>query len=217
MNKFYKVMKGIFGGLFKCLYRVKVVNRENEVFDRPFIVCANHTSMMDGPVVMVSLKTQIRCMTKKEVFKIPGVGLFLKSMGAFPIDRKKGDIAAVRQTLDILKDGSSIAVFPQGTRMPHVHPRDAEIKSGIGMFADRAGVGILPVCIKTKKNKVRIFRRTRCIIGKYISPEELKFEGVSGRDRFQKIAEYSFAKVAELYENEEAAEKAKKEKKAKKK
>ena len=116
MNKFYKIMKGIFGGLFKCLYRVKVVNKENEIFDRPFIVCANHTSMMDGPVVMVSLKNQIRCMTKKEVFKIPLVGLFLRSMGAFPIDRKKGDIAAVRQTLDILKEGSSIAVFPQGDR-----------------------------------------------------------------------------------------------------
>ena len=125
-------------------------------------------------------------------------------------------IAAVRQTLDILKDGNPIAVFPQGTRMPYVHPRDAEIKSGIGMFADRAGVGILPVCIKTKKNKVRIFRRTKFIIGDYIPPEDLKFEGVQGRERFQKIAEYAFSKVTELYEAEEAKERAKKEKKGKK-
>ena len=216
MNKFYKVMKAIFGGFYKCLYRVKIYNKEKEVFDRPFIVCANHTSMMDGPVVTVGLKNQIRCMAKREVFKIPFVGMFLKSMGAFPIDRKKGDIAAVRQTLDILKDGNPIAVFPQGTRMPYVHPRDAEIKSGIGMFADRAGVGILPVCIKTKKNKVRIFRRTKFIIGDYIPPEDLKFEGVVGRERFQKIAEYAFSKVTELYEAEEAKERAKKEKKGKK-
>ena len=216
MNKFYKVMKAIFGGFYKCLYRVKIYNKEKEVFDRPFIVCANHTSMMDGPVVTVGLKNQIRCMAKREVFKIPFVGLFLKSMGAFPIDRKKGDIAAVRQTLDILKEGNPIAVFPQGTRMPYVHPRDAEIKSGIGMFADRAGVGILPVCIKTKKNKVRIFRRTKFIIGDYIPPEDLKFEGVVGRERFQKIAEYAFSKVTELYEAEEAKERAKKEKKGKK-
>lgn len=217
MNKFYKVMKAIFGGFYKCLYRVKIYNKEKEIFDRPFIVCANHTSMMDGPVVTVGLKNQIRCMAKREVFKVPLVGMFLKSMGAFPIDRKKGDIAAVRQTLDILKDGSPIAVFPQGTRMPYVHPRDAEIKSGIGMFADRAGVGILPVCIKTKKNKVRIFRRTKFIIGDYIPPEDLRFEGVAGRERFQKIAEYAFSKVVELYEAEEAKEKAKKEKKGKKK
>lgn len=216
MNKFYKVMKVIFGGLYKCIYRVKIINKDKEVFDKPFIVCANHTSMMDGPVVTVGLKNQIRCMSKKEVFKIPLVGLFLKSMGAFPIDRTKGDIAAVRQTLDILKSGSCIAVFPQGTRMPYVHPRDAAIKSGIGMFADRAGVGILPVCIKTKKNKVRIFRRTKFIIGDYIPPEDLKFEGVLGRDRFQKIAEYAFSKVTELYEEEERREKAKKEKKKKK-
>ena len=216
MNKFYKVMKAIFGGIYKCIYRVKVKNPEKEIFDKPFIVCCNHTSMMDGPVVTVGLKNQLRCMAKKEIFKVPLVGLFLKSMGAYPIDRSKGDIAAVRQTIDILKSGSPIAVFPQGTRMPYVHPRDAEIKSGIGMFADRAGVGILPVCIKTKKNKVRIFRRTKFIIGDYISPEELRFEGIVGRERYEKIAEYAFSKVVELYENEEALEKAKKEKKKKK-
>lgn len=213
MNRFYRMMKAIFGGIFKCIYRVKVVNKENEIFDRPFIVCSNHTSMMDGPVVTVGLKNQIRCMAKKEVFKVPFVGLFLKSMGAFPIDRSKGDIAAVRLSIDILKNGHSIAVFPQGTRMPYVHPRDAEIKSGIGMFAERAGVGILPVCIKTKKNKVKLFRRTKFIIGEYIPPEELKFEGVAGREKYQKIADYAFSKVAELYEAEEAKEKAKKEKK----
>lgn len=213
MNRFYRVMKAIFGGIFKCLYRVKVVNKEKEIFDRPFIVCANHTSMMDGPVVTVGLKNQIRCMAKKEVFKIPLVGMFLKSMGAFPIDRKNGDIAAVRQTLDILKGGSSIAVFPQGTRMPYIHPRDAEIKSGIGMFADRAGVGILPVCIKTKKNKVRLFRRTKFIIGDYIPPEDIKFEGCNIRERYQKIAEYAFSKVTELFEEDEAQTRAKKEKK----
>ena len=213
MNKFYKVMKAIFGGIYKCIYRVKVINKENEIFDRPFIVCANHTSMMDGPVVTVGLKNQLRCMAKKEIFRVPFVGLFLKSMGAFPIDRSKGDIAAVRQTIDILKSGNCVAVFPQGTRMPYVHPRDAEIKSGIGMFAERAGVGILPVCIKTKKNKVKLFRRTKFIIGEYIPPEELKFEGVVGREKYQKIAEYAFSKVADLYDSELAKEKAKKEKK----
>lgn len=216
MNKFYRVMKAIFGGIFKCIYRVKIVNKDKEIFDKPFIVCANHTSMMDGPIVTVGLKNQIRCMAKKEIFKVPLVGMFLKSMGAFPIDRSKGDIAAVRQTIDILKAGHPVAMFPQGTRMAYIHPRDAEIKSGIGMFADRAGVGILPVCIKTKKNKVRIFRRTRFIIGDYIPPEDLRFEGVVGRERFEKISEYAFSKVIELYENEEARERAKKEKKKKK-
>ena len=216
MNKFYKVMKAIFGGIYKCIYRVKIINKDKEIFGKPFIVCANHTSMMDGPVVTVGLKNQIRCMAKKEVFKVPLVGTFLKSMGAFPIDRSKGDIAAVRQTIDMLKAGYPIAVFPQGTRMPYIHPRDAEVKSGIGMFADRAGVGILPVCIKTKKNKVRIFRRTKFIIGDYIPPEDLKFEGVVGRERYEKITEYAFSKVTELFEAEEAKEKAKKEKKKRK-
>lgn len=216
MNKFYRVMKGMFGWLYRRLWRVKVINREKEPLDKPFIVCANHTSMMDGPMVLVSLKSQMRCMTKKEVFKIPLVGWFVKAMGGFPIDRKKGDIAAMRLTLDILKGGESIAIFPQGTRCPYVHPRDTELKSGIGMFAERSGVGILPVCIKNKKGRVRFFSRNKFILGDYIPPEDLKFEG-SSRERYEKITEFAFSKVIELYDLEEAKEQAKKQAKKDKK
>lgn len=221
MNAFYKSMKATFGWIFKRLYRVKVVNPEKEVFGQPYIVCCNHTSMMDGPMITVGLKTPVRCMAKQEIFKVPFVGMFLKSMGAFPIDRSKGDIAAVRLSIDILKKGECLGIFPQGTRMPYVNPEDAEIKSGIGMFADRAGVGILPVCVRTKKNKVGIFRKTRFIIGDFIPPQDLKFEGYAGREKYQKIADYAFSKVAELYNEDvryfEEKKRLKKEKKQRKK
>ncbi len=217
MNKFYRVMKGMFGWLYRRLWRVKIINREKEAVGTPFIVCANHASMMDGPMILVSLKSQMRCMTKIEMFRVPVLGWFIKAMGAYPIDRAKGDIAAMRQTLEILKGGESIAIFPQGTRHPYVHPKGTELKSGIGMFAERAGVGILPVCIKNKSGKVKFLRRNKLIIGDYIPPENLKFEGLSARERYQKITELAFSKVVELYDLEDQKEKAKKEKKKNKK
>ena len=42
---------------------------------------------------------------------------------------------------------------------------NTEIKNGIGMFAHKAEVGILPVCIRTKKHKLKLFHRTEFIIG----------------------------------------------------
>ena len=200
LNRFYRVVKAIFGGLFKLLLRVKPVNSEKEVFDKPFIVVANHTALMDVVAIVIAMKNQIRFMAKKEIFKIPVLNWFAKSMGAFPVDRKAGDVAAIKKTISMLKDGECIGIFPQGTRRPYENPRDTEVKDGVGMIAVRAGVGIVPVYIKNKKGKLKFFHRNTVIIGDYISPEELEFDGISGSEKYKKISEYAFDKVCTLGE-----------------
>ena len=203
MNGFYRRIKKLFGWIFKKLYRVRIINPEKEVTDKPYIVCCNHTALMDVTVISLAMKTQVRYMAKKEVFKIPLLRGFVKAMGAFPVDRKRGDVGAVKKTIELLKNGECVGVFPQGTRMPYVHPKDTTIKNGIGMFAERAGVGIVPVCIRTKKHKLKLFRKTEFIIGDYISPSELAFDEYTGKEKYQKIADYAFSKVVELYDGAE--------------
>ena len=56
-------------------------------------------------------------------------------------------------------------LFPEGTRVKE--PGRAEVKSGAGMMAIRAGVKLAPVFIGTKK---RIFRKTPIIIGEPFEP-----------------------------------------------
>ena len=106
------------------------------------------------------------------------------------------------QTIDILKNGERVGIFPQGTRCPYVNPRETEIKDGIGMIASRAGVGIVPVFIKTKKGKLKLFRKTRVIIGNYIPPEELEFNE-TGKEKYKRISHYAFDKICDLGENTE--------------
>lgn len=207
LNRFYRAMKWIFGGIFKVLYRIKPHNRENEVFDKPFIVCANHTSMLDVGAIVMSMKNQIRFMAKKEAFKVPLLRGFIKSMGAFPVDRKGGDVGAIKKTISMLNEGECIGIFPQGTRIPYVNPRETEVKDGVGMIASRAGVGIIPVFIKNKSGKLKIFRRNNVIIGKYISPEEIAFPELSGRQKYKAISEYIFDKICTLGESWEGTKK----------
>ena len=202
MNRFYRFIRGFFGGFFKLIYRMKVVGGENEILDKNFIVCSNHTSLMDVVVMVIAFKGQIRFMAKKEVFSVPILRGFVKAMGAFPVDRKKGDVAAIKKTLEILKDGECLGIFPQGTRRPYENPRDTEVKDGVGMIASRSGVGVMPVYIKTKKGKLRIFRKTRVIIGEYISPEELAVD-VTGRDKYKAVTEKIFDRVCTLGETTE--------------
>ena len=202
MNRFYRFIRGFFGGFFKLVYRVKIVGRENEVTDKPYIVCANHTSLMDVVLLVISFKGQINFMAKKEIFKVPILRSFVKAMGGFPIDRKGSDVAAIKKTISMLNEGNNIGIFPQGTRCAFKNPRDTEVKDGIGMIASRAGVGFMPVYIKTKREKLSLFRRTKIIIGEYISPEELSCDK-TGREKYAYVSEYVFDKVCALGENTE--------------
>ena len=198
---FYRIIKAIAGLFARKLFRAKLVNPENEVFGEPYIVCSNHTSMADAVLIMASMKNQVSYMAKKEAFK--GFGWFFRAMGAIPVDRSGGDVGAIKKTLNVLKSGDSVGIFPQGTRRPYQNPRDTEIKDGVGMLASRAGVGVLPVFVKTKAGKVKLFRKTEIIIGEYIKPEELCFEGLSGKEKYKKISEYVFDKVCLIGENTE--------------
>lgn len=200
-NKFYTKAKKFFSGLFRRLFRIRITNPENEPLDKNYVVCCNHTALMDVVVIAIALKNQLRFMAKKEIFKVPILSWFVKSMGAFPVDRKSGDVGAIKKTIEILKEGNCVGIFPQGTRCPYENPRETSIKDGIGMVAHRAGVGILPVAIKTKKGKLKFFRKTEFVIGEYIPPEELQFDGTN-KEQYDKITHYAFDKTCQLLESE---------------
>ena len=198
MNKFYKFIKITFGWAFKILYRMKVVNKENEPTTVPYIVCANHTHVFDVVPTVVYLKPQVHFMAKKEVFKTPFLGPFAKAMGAYSVDRGAGDIGALKKTIEMLKNGECVCIFPQGTRSPYLDPRELSAKEGVGMIAARTGVGILPVCIRTKRNKVSLFRKTEFIIGEFLPPEQLEFPELHGKDRYKAIADLAYDKICEM-------------------
>jgi 1-acyl-sn-glycerol-3-phosphate acyltransferase len=136
-------------------------------------------------------------MAKKELFKIPLFNLLIKSLGAYPVDRKVSDVGAVKHTIKILESGGWAAMFPQGTRHPGEDPRNTSLKNGAGMICARTGVDVLPVFIKTKGAKHKMFRRKYVIIGKPIKFEEFGYvHGEPGE--YARISKMIFDRVCEL-------------------
>ena len=184
---------------FKFIYNIKVVNPENRPpKDTPFIVASNHSHFFDVVPIGIAFDQQIHFMAKKEVFKTPILRGVAKLMGAYAVDRGAGDVSAVKKSIELLKSGESICIFPQGTRCPYIDPKETEPKDGIGMIAARAGVGIVPVCVRTKRNKMGLFRRTELVIGKYLSPDELKFPVLGGMERNHAITNLAFSQIVEM-------------------
>ncbi len=198
MKRYYFV-KAILGWLFKILFQIKIVNPENEPpKEIPYIVCSNHSHFFDVVPIGLGLKKQVRFMAKKEAFKTPFLKGVCKLMGAYSVDRGAGDIGAIRKTIELLKNGESVGIFPQGTRCAYIDPRETEPKEGIGMIAMRAGVGILPVCVRTKRNKMGLFRKTELVIGEFLTPEALEFPELHGMEKGKAITKLAFDKVCDM-------------------
>lgn len=169
---FYSVAKAMFSGLVRFLWRVELENAENEP-EGAFLICSNHISAVDPVILAACLRHDPKFMAKKELMNIPLVSGLLKVLGAYPIDRGGNDVGAIRKTINYLKEGQSVIMFPQGTRCAGRDPKETKVKSGCSMIAQHAGVPVLPILIKTEGYRSRLFRKTLVRIGKPISVAEL--------------------------------------------
>ena len=79
----------------------------------------NHVSNLDPPVLLPSLPGRSSVLLKKELMKIPILGVAMR-MGKFvPVERghrRDAAQASVEAAADALRSGLHIVVFPEGTR-----------------------------------------------------------------------------------------------------
>lgn len=164
---FYKVVKGIIRFFLSVTMRVKTLGTENILESGGVIYAVNHKAWLDPLVVAATSKRELTFMAKKELFQNKLLASFLKKMGAFPVNRGKGDIGAVKTALAILKEEKVMMIFPEGTRVKK--GEKAEAKPGVVMFATHAKVPVIPIMIS---GKYGFMKRITVIYGKPIYFEE---------------------------------------------
>lgn len=206
---FYKVFHGVLRKPFMWLFRVHVHGAENEpdASDGPYIICGNHTVFSDPIFLCAATKRQQpHFMAKKELFKIPVLNWLIKGLGAFPVDRKGGDVSAIKKSIAMLKDGKCVGIFPQGHRYVGVNPRKTEIRHGIGMIASRTHATILPCYLCMKDYKYKLGHRVDIIIGKPMSYEEYASQQ-TGTAEYTEITQKIYDRICSLGEEFLAKEK----------
>jgi 1-acyl-sn-glycerol-3-phosphate acyltransferase len=181
---FYKCAHLVVGFVYKIFYRFKIIGREN-VPQGAALVCVNHSSMADPVLMALALKRndRPRFMAKKELFKRFPLKQLITFLGAFPVDRGASDMTAIRTSLDILKDGQKLLIFPQGTRVLS-DDEAAAMKNGASMLAFRSGAPLLPAYL-TVGRKV-FFNRIIVVFGKPFNAE--KQPGVKSSELYASLA-----------------------------
>lgn len=115
--------------------------------DGPLIFACNHESALDIWALVAKLPRTVRFIAKRELFRIPIFGWYLAIGGHIPVDRQNHTraIASLRRAGATVRAGTSLIVFPEGTRSRdgRVHP----FKKGPFVVAMEAGVPVIPVAI----------------------------------------------------------------------
>jgi 1-acyl-sn-glycerol-3-phosphate acyltransferase len=125
---------------------VSVTGREKIPRDQACVMVANHLSLVDI-LILFRLQTHFKWVSKQENFKVPVVGWNM-SLNRY-IQLKRGNRASVRQMMraceKTLAEGSSIMMFPEGTRSPSGRMRS--FRTGAFDLALKARAPILPIVI----------------------------------------------------------------------
>lgn len=172
----YWIMAFIAKIFFRFAFFVRFIGKENIPKEGGYILCSNHKSVADPIMLTIPFYKKVHYMAKIELFTEHGklASSFLKSLGAFPVNRNAVDRSSISTAEELIAEGKIVAIFPQGTCI-----RDDDLsfkpKAGAALLSAQTKAGILPVSIYSE-GRIRPFKRITVRIGEMIRWEDLGFK-----------------------------------------
>ncbi len=169
------------------MVKKRFINFNKETFRKPCMVICNHQSLIDIPLALMWTPKMIM-ITNERVYYSPLIGKLVQLGGFFPASRGYEEISG--KLKDLIAEGYSIFVFPEGTRSD-----DGRVKrfhKGAFYMAEELGLEILPMVMHGTGEYIRkgeYFGRRSAITVKFLDrilPGDLSF-GESYTERTKSI------------------------------
>lgn len=127
--------------------KVTVIGEENIPKTGPVVFVANHQGNFDIPLLLGFIDKPKGFVAKASIEKMPIVGNWMKYMQCIFMDREspRAALKAIKQGIEVVKNGHSLVIFPEGTRS--LDGQLAEFKPGSFKLAMKAKALIVPVTI----------------------------------------------------------------------
>ena len=147
--------------VIKWVFRLHAEGVDNVPKEGGFVLAANHVSNFDPWPLGVPLfpHRYLRFMAKAELFWWP-LGPLIRSGGALKVRRGEGDVQAIEQAIELVREGHAVVMFPHGTRqrkglVKKYRPRS---HSGAARIALAAGAPLVPAAIAGTDRLLRLGR-----------------------------------------------------------
>ena len=142
-----ELMRPVVGVVSRVFWKIEFCGLENVPENGGLIIASNHQTYIDPFWLSLPIKRPIRYLAWSAAFKWPVVGKALTLFGAWPLALEGSDPAAIRRSLQWLKEGGAVVIFPEGGRSTSTGSLE-RFKAGAVRLALEAKVPILPVTIK---------------------------------------------------------------------
>lgn len=140
----YRLVQGFFSAILAATHGIRASGREHIPLEGSLFLVSNHLSHLDVLVLGILLKRPLNYVARSSLFFWP-LGAFIKSVGAFPINRDGMGAEGFKQTLRRVRSGGIVALFPEGTRTENGDL--GEIKPGIARLVTRTQAAVIPAAI----------------------------------------------------------------------
>lgn len=146
-----------------AFFDLEVSGSSNLPKEGPLVIAANHFSHLDPPLIAINLDRYIRFLAVDELFNESKIfAAMLRFFGTIPVERDGYPLAAMRETVNHLRSGGVIGVFPEGRRVERWG--EDSPRRGAAWLARMTGAPILPVSIVGTQHSLapgeRAFKRT---------------------------------------------------------
>jgi 1-acyl-sn-glycerol-3-phosphate acyltransferase len=184
---------------------------ENIPLNGSFIIAANHTSLLDFPLIMTSLPYE----KMKNVFAPAAQDYFYAKkyrraiiellFNTFPFERMGDFVKGLKICEALVKNNCSIILFPEGTRV--MSDQLQPFKPGLGSLALNLNVPILPVYIEgafkamPKGKALPLPNKIKIRFGKAIYPDKLNLSNIiNNYEKYVYLSKVSSDEVVKLKE-----------------
>jgi long-chain acyl-CoA synthetase len=189
---------GVLYGLFRIIWRLKIIGKVDLPVNERFILCPNHSSFMDGFLIAASVPAYFEknmfLLGFRDYFEVPIIRNIIKLIRIIPIDSATRLIDAMQACAYVLNNGKAMCIFPEGART--IDGQIKEFKKGIGILVKELNVQLVPVYIRGTYEawpRTAPFPRPypiSVIFGKPHDKEDLRKTGVKlgARNEYEAIA-----------------------------
>ncbi|MFH1548337.1 MAG: AMP-binding protein, partial [Candidatus Omnitrophota bacterium] len=195
-----------FKWLFSVYFRKQISGLENLPGKGSFIIAANHSSMLDFPLILTSVPFK----NMKDIF-IPAaqdyfyVNKYRKTIveflfNTFPFERIGDFVKGLKICEELIRQGNSVILFPEGTRS--IKGDMHTFKPGLGSLAYNLKVPIVPTYIKGAHEALGkgcilpLPRKIEICFGEIIYPDKLNLDNINTNyEKYTYISNLVFERV----------------------
>jgi 1-acyl-sn-glycerol-3-phosphate acyltransferase len=195
----YSIVKKLVLLVYRLYYNLSYEGLENIDDSKPHIYASNHRSYADPVLITLPVRGRFAYMAKEELFK---QNVFftalIKTMGAFPVVRGKGDLSVIDTSIEKLDSGRNLVIFPEGTRS-----KDGKVgrgKTGVALIACRSNYDVTPVGIVFEGEKLHFRSKVVVRYGKPISASEISLPEDYTTKELRPMKEKIMSAITELVE-----------------